>query len=143
MAEDALYRELPDSFDARVPAPTPWPSRHNWLLSLNTFIWLTLTAAFLLFVAPKFAVVFEQVKVPVPSVTRIVLGLSREAATHLWLMGILLAIVCWGFGRLRGRWASLASTLIPIAAIATWGWMVVTLFLPLIGELEGIGYKRC
>jgi len=141
MRLDALYRELPDSFDERVPAPqpTPKPTGNRWVLAFGTFIYLLVTAAGLVWLVPKFSEVYDQIKIHVPLMTRVLLGLSRVTGTHLWLVGAVLALVPWGFGRLRGRWATLASILVSIGGIATWAWMMVALFLPLIGFLEGIG----
>jgi hypothetical protein len=141
MADDVLHKELPDSFEERVPPPLPTsrPTPHRWGLSVGTFVCLLVAVAALVFIVPKFSVVYVQVKIPVPFMTRILLGLSRVTCANLWIVGILMAFLPWSLGRLRGRWASLASVVVSIGGIATWAWMLVGLFLPLIGTLEGIG----
>ncbi len=144
MKDAALYREPPDSFNERLPAPPPAlpPKRYQWDLSIAAFVFLLLIAAVVVVLVPKFSVVYSQVKIPVPYMTQMLLGLSQVACRHLWLVGIILILVPWGLGRLKGRIASIASLVLPVVGIVTLAWMVVMLFLPTIGELEGIGSKQ-
>ena len=140
MREDPLYRPLPDSFDPPAPA-TPPPLRRpgfSWCLALLAFLWLGSFTAALWFIVPKFAEVYRQVKVPMGDLTRHALDASRAACRYpcAFLLGVLLASA-WA-GTWKGRWKTAAKLLLPTALTITVGAIVVALFMPLIGSLEGV-----
>jgi len=143
MKDDALFRELPDSFDERVPPepPPPAPVR-RWDLALATLAYFGATAAGLLLIVPKFEEVFLQVKVPMLGLTLCVMSISGLCRTHPLLLAIVMTAVPASIHLWHPRAVSAARIVIPLLFFVMWGWMIVSLFLPLCGLLEGIGSRR-
>jgi hypothetical protein len=143
MKDDRLYQALPDSFDQRCPAP-PGPQRQprTWGLSLGGALYLAVTTFILMKIVPRFEEVYRQVKIPLPAWTEALLALSRAACAWPWgvYAGILIipAFLC----RLKPRSAAAAQVLMPVFLVLVLGWMLVALFMPLMGGLEGIGARR-
>jgi hypothetical protein len=143
MKDDALFRALPDSFDQRCPAPgSPRPKPRSWGIALGGAIYLVVTTFILLQIVPRFDEVYRQVKIPLPSATEALLALSRAACACPLLVYALILIVPASLCRLSPKKAALAEVLMPVALVLVLGWIVVALFLPLIGTLEGIGPRQ-
>jgi len=143
MKDDPLFRELPDSFDERVPPPaaSPPPAR-SWDLALATLGFFTATAAGLLLIVPKFDEVFRQVKVPMPGLTLMVTAVSEFCCTHPVLTAIVMTFVPASIHVWHPRAVAIGRVAIPLLFFVMWGWMVVGLFLPLCVLLEGIESGR-
>ncbi len=146
MKDDPLYRPLPDSFDP-PPAPgmAPAPPRvpgFSWSLAGATFLWLAGLMLALWFIVPKFAEVYGQVKVPLPRLTSRLIDVSWAAVRHPvpFVLGVLL-LSAW-VGTWKGWWRSGAQVLLPAALAVTVATIVCSLFLPLIGSLEGVPSGR-
>jgi hypothetical protein len=144
MKDDVLYRELPDSFDERVPPvqATAPPKSHRWDISIGSLVCLLAPTGVLLAFVPKFADVYAQIKVHRPPLTSFLLGLSHFACEHLWLVGIALILIPWSLGRLKGRTASLATVIISILGVAIPIGMLSVICLPLMRLLEGLHSSR-
>lgn len=143
MKDDPLHRPLPDSFDP--PAPTPVPVRgeeYAWAVAVATFLWLGMSAAALWFVVPKFAEVFEQVKVPLPSLTTALVNASRIACEWPVPVGLGVVVAAFWSGRCKGRCRRAAAVLIPLALTLTVATFFVALFSPLVGSLESFPARR-
>lgn len=141
MKTDPLYRELPDSFEPPATAAAAAParrSRYSWGLALATFLWLGSAAAALWFVVPRFAEVYEQVKVPMPRVTLALIAASSGACQWPVLVGAAVLVASAWTGRWKGLPKALAKAFLPLALTVTIATLIVALFLPLIGSLEGI-----
>ncbi len=113
-------------------------TKDRWTNVIGSFLWLILTLFALVRLVPRFSEVYVQVKIQLPPMTKILLGLSRLFEGHLWIGVVLLILLPTASGLFRGRWARFASFLLLVGGCGTWAWMMVALFLPLIGELEGI-----
>ncbi len=101
---------------------------------LNVLSWL---------VAPKYMEIFRQVRVPMPGLTLMFLSFSdslRSAAgmTFMGLFGVGILVV--GFRRIRLP-RSLVVTLL-LSSVTICVGFVLSLFLPLITLLEGVGRKH-
>ena len=111
MRDDPLYRPLPDSFDPPPPAPVappvPRARTYSWCLATSTFLSLAAAAGALWFVVPKFAEVYEQVKIPMPAATLSIVALSRWACDYPWLVVAFIG----GFPAWAGSWKGTAKTL--------------------------------
>lgn len=143
MKDDPLFRELPDSFDDRCPAPpTPPPNVRSWDVALTAFVSLAITAGVLMGIVPKFEEVFLQVKVPMPGMTLLLMTWSGIACDWPLLVAFLMTVVPASLQCMKPRWVSIARPLIPILSLMVWAWMAVALFLPLTCTLEGIGSRR-
>jgi type II secretory pathway component PulF len=143
MKDDPAFRELPDSFDERVPAPAaPPPPVRRWDLALMTLGYFAVTAAGLMVIVPKFETVFLQVKIPMPGLTLMVMSLSGFCRAHPLLFAALMTGIPASIHVWQPRAVSIGRVAIPLLFWVMWGWMVVGLFLPLIGTLEGIGPRR-
>ncbi len=136
MKDDPLYRPLPDSFEPPPPpAAPPRKPGFSWCLALSVLLWFGGVLAALWFVVPKFAEVYEQIKVPMPSATLTILALSDLALRGWWAFApASLALAAWT-GTWRGRPATLLRVLVPLAFMATVGFVAFGLFLPLCGTL--------
>ena len=143
MKDDPLFRELPDSFDERVPAePPPPPPVRRWDLALITLAYFGATAAGLMLVVPKFEEVFRQVKVPMPGLTLMVMTLSGYCCAHPLLAAFVMTFVPASIHVWQPRAVSIGRVAIPLLFWVMWGWMTFGLFLPFCCILEGIGPRR-
>jgi len=143
MKDDPLFRELPDSFEERVPAPPPPPPPvRRWDLALMTLVYFGITAVGLLLIIPKFDEVFQQVKVPMPSLTLCVVRISSFFRVHPVMFAALMTGIPASIHLWQPRAVSVGRVAIPVLFVVMWGWMVVGLFLPLLGTLESIGARR-
>lgn len=90
------------------------------------------------FIAPRFAEIFEQAKFPMPEPTERVLSLMRFACgfPHVWV-GITLCLPWW-FHRKGGRLGEFGLIVMGSLGISLMLWITYSLFLPLIGTLEGV-----
>jgi hypothetical protein len=143
MKNDPLFRELPDSFDERVPEPPPPPPPvRRWPLAFWTLACLGATAAGLLLIAPRFEEVFRQVKVPMPGLTLAVMSISGFCRAHPILMAFVMTFVPASIHVWHPRAVAIGRVAIPLLFWVMWAWMIVGLFCPLVGLLEGIGQHR-
>lgn len=111
---------------------------YGWL----AFCFLTFFIVMGLYVAPKFTAIFQQVKVPLPGLTVLFLSLSNALGSKAGLAGLALA-----FGSLLIlRWRKVrvprpvSLTVLVSSAVLCLG-LVISLFLPLIALLEGVGRR--
>jgi hypothetical protein len=143
MKDDPLFRELPDSFDERVPPPPPpEPRIRKWDVSLSTFTGLTGCAGILTFIAPMFGHVFRQMKVPMPGWTLMMMQLSDLALSYPIGLAAVLTALPASIHACSARTVAIGRVAIPILNLIAWGWMIVALFLPFLCILEGISPRR-
>lgn len=143
MKDDPLFRELPDSFDERVPAPAPPPPRpKRWDVALSVFTGLIGCAGILMVISPFVGHVFRQIKVPMPGWTLMMLNLSEVALAYPILTAILITGLPASVHAWNPRAVAIGRVAIPILSLIAWGWMVVALLLPFACILEGIGPRR-
>ena len=143
MKDDPLFRELPDSFDERVPPPAPPPPRlKRWDVALSVFSGLTGCAGILMVISPVVGHAFRQIKVPLPGWTVMTLSLSEMALAYPILTAILITALPASVHAWNPRAVAIGRVAIPILSLLAWGWMVVALLLPFACFLEGIGPRR-
>jgi hypothetical protein len=143
MKDDPLFRDLPDSFDERVPPPPPpEPRVRKWDVALSAFTGLIGCAGILMFIAPRFGDIHRQIKVPLPSWTLMVLSLSDLALAYPILTAIVITALPASILAWNARVVALGRVAIPILSFLAWMVMILALFLPLICTLEGIGPPR-
>lgn len=141
MNTDRLFRDLPDSFEepkaVEAPPPPP-PSDFAWGLAASTLLWLGGTFGTLWLVVPRFADVFSQVRIQLPPLTMTVVSVSWFVCRLPWIFGgVALAVAAWtGVWDEKARRA--ARLLLPLAIALTAFLMILALFLPMIGTLEGV-----
>ena len=136
-----LYAPLPDSFEERVLAPPPPADppkpRYSWLTAMAMGISLSVVGAIIVMIIPKFALVYEEVKVALPPMTRALVAFSVFVSTYpwVWLLGTI--AVSWWMGGLKKhrRLALFFATLLLGISIA---FFLFSLFSPLIGTLDGL-----
>ena len=113
-----------------------------WGISLRVTCYQLVVATILVKIVPRFSEVYKQVKIPLPWSTLMLVGVGQAAETYPWVVfpAILLSPV------LLCRRSRQAASLSEGVAIVLLGllllWMIVALFMPLIGGLEGIGPKK-
>jgi hypothetical protein len=143
MKDDPLFRDLPDSFDERVPPPPPpEPRVRRWDVALSAFTGLIGCAGILMFIVPRFGDVYRQIRAPMPGWTLMVLSLSDLALARPILAAIVITALPASIHAWNARVVALGRVAIPIAGFLAWMWMILALFLPLMGTLEGIGPRR-
>ena len=120
-----------------LPVPPPALPRPKDL-TMGTFVGLAVTFALLIGLVPKFMAVFGQVKVRVPTMTALLFDLSSELVAEPWLAAVLLVSMTGSVAQLRGRQVSVARAVMPWVLVAIWLWILVALFGPLTGLLEGV-----
>jgi type II secretory pathway component PulF len=128
--DDVPCRELQDS-------SAPLPKTGSSALALTAFTCQAITAVALLVIVPKFDAVFRHVQVPMPSGTADLMALSRAACLYSWAVIIALVAIPLIPHRCKSCRASFLQRAILSLALLGWAWMVVMLFLPLIGTLGG------
>ncbi len=138
-----IAREFP-----AAPAAAVTPEGVRSLIEGQAYAWMAFCflAFFLVMgatVAPRFAEIFRQVRVPMPALTLLFLDLSDAlrswpglAVLAVLLGGMLLAVVR------RIRLPRTVSILVLIASVGLCFGMVASLFLPLLSLLEGVGVGR-
>ncbi|MBI3856320.1 MAG: hypothetical protein HY293_11580 [Planctomycetes bacterium] len=141
MKDDPLFRELPDSFDERVPPPPP-PRRLSWDLGIGALLWLAFPAVALLEIVPRFGEVYRQVKVPMPGITLTAMTLSEAAAACPMALAFLITVASALLTRLSGRGASLARIFLPLLGMVLWIGLLAALFMPLTCCHLSIGARR-
>jgi hypothetical protein len=82
------------------------------------------------------------VKVPMPSLTLTIVRISAFLRVHPVLFAALVTGLPASIHLWQPRAVSIGRIAIPLLFFVMWAWMVVGLFLPLIGTLEGIGQRR-
>ena len=105
---------------------------------------LSLLGASLLlwFVVPRFAEVFEQVKVPLPAPTVRVAALAEFAREFSIGWGAAMILLPLWLYRRRTRWTGIGLVALGALGLSLLVWIPVVLFLPLIGTLEGVSAGR-
>jgi len=115
-------------------APEREPSRGIFIL---TWISFAVVGGILVFIVPRFAEVFDSVDVSLPASTRTLMAVS---AVFPYVSPFYLVVAAFASRRLhRFRRADVALILITAAFLA---FVVMALFLPLTGGLQGIGRHR-
>jgi hypothetical protein len=136
MADEALV-------DEQVPKTAPpAPPLRRWDLALITLGYFAMTAVGLMLIVPRFERVFLQVKVPMAGLTLMVMSISGYCRAHPVLLAALMTGIPASIHFWHPRAVKVGRMAIPLLFWVMWGWMVVGLFLPLIGTLEGIGPRR-
>lgn len=144
MQDDPLYRDLPDSFDERVSIPEVPPEtrpekKPSWMPTIVILVYVGLSGVLFLSIVPKFKDVYEQMKVPMPTLTQWLMDVSSLFCAAPWLWGL------FGFGmgalavnpKVReSRWTDIILSLLLVIG---GGFIVVAMFSPLIVTLQGIG----
>jgi hypothetical protein len=124
------------------PFPPTTPRTWDWRLAVSALLGLIPIVFSLVRIVPEFDQVFRQIKVPMPTQTEAVLGLSRIVCEYLWLVGIGVVFFVLDVGHWTGRKAAIARVMFPLMTVIIIGWMVLALFLPLMCSFEGIGPRR-
>ena len=139
-----IARQFPDKPAAAVTPEgvsvvLPDSRAYGWM----AFCFLTFFIVMGSYVAPKFTEIFRQVKVPLPGLTVLFMSLSNALGSKIGLAGLALL-----FGALLMlRWRKvrvprpLSLTVLVSSVILCIG-LVISLFLPLISLLEGVGGRR-
>ncbi|HZE97264.1 MAG TPA: hypothetical protein VE981_09565 [Planctomycetota bacterium] len=126
-----------------LPLPPALPARTwDWRLALASFLGLSLICGILAAVVPKFAEVFEQVKVSMGSSIETILALSRGVREDVRLLPIGIVVFSIQTGTWTGRRAAIARVLIPVLTILVSGWIVVSLFSPFLSLAPGLGQRH-
>ena len=130
----------PDTFDPRERLPQADRPSSGRASAVIVFFGLGLAAAILHGIVPKFTQVYDEVDVPMPTMTAWLFDASRllTAAWWLWFIPPLVPIWMW---KNRVSTPPLALVLV-LGILAGCGLTVVALFLPLIGQLQSIGGKH-
>ena len=95
------------------------------------------------YVTPKFAAIFGQVKVPLPGLTVLFMSLSNALGSPVGLAG--LALFFGGLLVLRWRKVRVprqVSQAVMIGSVVLCLGLVISLFLPLISLLDGVGGRH-
>jgi len=138
-----IARQFPDKPAAAVTPEgvtvLPDTRAYGWM----AFCFLTFFIVMGSYVAPKFAAIFGQVKVPLPGLTVLFMSLSHALGSPVGLSGLALF-----FGALFVmRWRKVRiphgiSLTVLVGTVILCLGLVVSLFLPLISLLEGVGAGR-
>jgi len=133
---DDLVRET------RLPLPPVRTPKWDWRLAFEIFLGLTMVAWILVVLAPKFEEVYRQAKVPMSGSLLTIISLSQTVSEDLWVLAAGMFLMSWDAGRWVGRKASIARVLVPIVTLLIAGWMVCSLFLPLLNLGHDIGPRK-
>jgi len=137
-----IARQFPDTPAAAVTpegvSVLPDSRAYGWM----AFCFLTFFIVMGSYVAPKFGVIFGQVKVPLPGLTVLFMSLSQALGSNAGLAGLALALG----GLLILRWRRVRvprplSLTVLIGSVVLCLGLVISLFLPLISLLEGVGRR--
>ena len=143
MKDDPLFRELPDSFDERVPqAVPPQPRVRRWDVAFSVLSGLAGSAFILMRIVPKFGEMFRQVKVPMPSLTLMVMNLSDLACYCPILTAFLITVLTASVHAWHPRAIAIGRYLLPLVNALVWGGMAFALFLPMMCCSLSIGSKK-
>jgi len=112
---------------------------YGWM----AFCFLTFFIVMGSYVTPKFGAIFGQVKVPLPALTVLFLSLSNALGSKAGLAG--LAVFSGALLVLRLRRVRVphpVSLTVLVGSVVLCVGLVISLFLPLIALLEGVGSRR-
>jgi len=146
------FSELGDleKIAGQFPGPQPVAVTPEGPLSLETgraltwsaFCFFALFLALSWYVTPKFAAVFQQVRVPLPGLTALFLTISQGFRPLPVLLGVVVLLsVLEKFGLRRIRIPRPIGYVLLVASVTLCVGLVVSLFLPLVSLLEGIGRR--
>ena len=140
---EKIARQFPDKPAAAVTPEgvtvLPDTRAYGWM----AFCFLTFFIVMGSYVAPKFAAIFGQVKVPLPGLTVLFMSLSNALGSAVGLTG--LAVFFGGLLVLRWRKVRVprqVSLTVMIGSVVLCLGLAISLFLPLIALLEGVGRHR-
>ena len=139
---EKIARQFPDKPVAVTPEGVtvlPDTRAYGWM----AFCFLTFFIVMGSYVAPKFAAIFGQVKVPLPGLTVLFMSLSHALGSPVGLAGLALFFVALFVMRWRKiRVPHALSLTVLVGTVILCLGLVVSLFLPLISLLEGVGIGR-
>lgn len=112
------------------------------ILAWTALLFFCVTTSVFILVVPKFAEVFQQVRVPLPRLTLRIFGISGFCGAH----PVLVALVSTGVPASVHGWneraVAIGRIIIPVLFLIMWAWILIGLFLLLTGTLESIGSRR-
>ena len=120
---------------SKLPEKLGRQGRAQLFQAIVMAVFLSITAAILIWVVPKLGIVFQQIKVSIPSSTDTLLSLSNLLRRHPWTVPPAIIVIPWILARRKKPLGRKIECLMDIGFVVILGWIVLSLFLPLVFTL--------